>query len=173
MRRFCGMACVSAMLLLVVCLPASAGTINSFSNESLTGNVSGTAGGSFIYNSSTNTFSSISIQFASSIGNVNANLSSMKGTIVGKNLVAFIWNTTVNGDKIWYSIILNTLTNQYQADGSISKGFRFGGFEGKYLTVPEGDATLAYLLLSALAVFGAIAISGKQRRVTRLAQSIR
>jgi hypothetical protein len=164
MRRYFGVVAVCAVFLLLVSLPASAGSVNNFSNVKLTGNVTGTASGGFTYNSVTNTFSNITLQFNSSLGLVSASLNSMKGILLGNHLVELLWNTKVNGNSIWCSITLNTLTGQYLAAGSISNGGHYGGFN--YFSVPEGDATLAYLLLSGMAMLAGIVVAGKQRRLT-------
>jgi hypothetical protein len=163
-KRYFGIAAFVATLMLVS-LPASADSNDNFSNVQLSGgNVSGTVAGGFTFTQSSDTFSNISLQFNSSIGTVDAYLSSAHGIVLGKNLVELLWKTKVGRDTVWCSITLNTLTNQFLEAGWLAKGNHYGGFD--YMSAPEGDATLAYLLLSGVAVFAGILLSGKQRRVT-------
>jgi hypothetical protein len=174
MRRYCKLASVCALFLLAVSLSASAGSINNFDfeNATLTGvSKGGTVSGSFSFNSKTDQFSNISISFVSSVfGTVDASDPRWgNGSYQGKGWWEFTWKPKVDGDTIVYSMLFNTITGQFQASGSIANWQnQKGNFD---LSVPEGGTPLSYLMLSGLAVFAGILISGKQRRAKRTAQS--
>jgi len=169
MKRYCKLASVCVIFLLAVSLSASADSTDSFSGA-LTQVSNGTVSGSFTLNSQTGEFSNVSISFASSVlGNGNANPGSVNGYRDASGQWAFLWwGFASNGDFVLYDV--SFLANgTFQATGGIGD---WHGDHGKFnLSVPEGGAKLTYLMLSALAVFGGILISGKQRRSTRTAQS--
>jgi hypothetical protein len=172
MGRYCKLASLCAAFLLILSLPALAGSVNSFSNVKLQG-VSGTVSGSFTFDSTTDQFSNCSLSFTGSAFNgVNVNdPNSVKGTYVPGQGWLFVWGTNdKSGDTIWYSILLNPATNQYWTAGWIANWQQHGNFN--YSQVPEGGAELTYLLLSAMAVFCGILMSGKQRRAIPTAPSI-
>lgn len=162
MRRYFRLVLVTGVLLAVVSL-ASAGSVNdSFSGAALTG-VSGTASGSFTFDSVKDTFSNLSLSFDTGVfKGIGAKDNNGGQATCILNLCGFSWRTIVNGDSIWNTIVLNIQTGQYQDFGGIYNWKNRGGFD--YLSVAEGGATLAYLMLSALAVFAGIFISGKHRR---------
>jgi hypothetical protein len=169
MRRCLKLASPLALFLLAVSLSASAGSTNNFSNVSLTG-VSGTVSGSFSFNSSSNTFSAISLSFNGGVfGGVHANNGGGKGACL-LGVCGFSWQTQLaNGDWVWDSILLNLKTGQYRDSGGIYNSKNGGNFNR--LPVPEGGAPLAYLGLSGVAMLAGILIAGKHRRSARLAQS--
>jgi hypothetical protein len=169
MRRCLKLASPLALFLLAVSLSASAGSTDSFSNVSLTG-VSGTVSGSFTFNSSSDTFSAISLSFNGGVfGGVNAQNGGGNGSCI-LGVCGFSWQAQLaNGNWVWDTILLNLKTGQYQDLGGIYNWKNGGNFN--YLSVPEGDAPLSYLLLSGFAMLAGILISGKHRRTARLAES--
>ena len=161
MKRYLKLSSGCAIFLLAMCLSASANSNYQFSNLALTG-VSGTVSGSFTYNASSDTFSGISLTFTGGVfGGVKASNSGGNGSCK-QNLCGFYWQTTSKGNTVWNAIVINLQTGQYQEFGSISNSQNKGFFD--YQPVPEGGATLGYLMLSGIAVFGGIVISGKKRR---------
>lgn len=166
MKRFFKLTVFSVALVFAASVSAFAGSItDSFSGAALTG-VSGTASGSFTFNSSNDTFSNLSVSFNGGVfSGVNASdPNGGQGTCIG-NLCGFYWQTGAKGDSVWDTIVLNIQTGQYEDFGGIYNWQNQGDFN--YLSVPEGGAKLAYLMLSALAMFGGIFLSGKQRRSMR------
>ena|SRR5579864_540518 len=162
MRRNFRLLSICAIFLLTVCVSASADSNYQFSNVALTG-VSGTVSGTFTYNASTDVFSGLALSFNG--GAFNAVKASNNGGngICKQNLCGFFWQTTLaNGDSVWNAIVINLQTGQYSDLGGISNSQNQGFFD--YQSVPEGGATLGYLMVSGIAVFGGIVISGKQRR---------
>jgi hypothetical protein len=167
MRRCCKVLAVSAVFLLVASLPALAGSINNFSNVKLSGNSGSSVSGSFSFDNTTHVFSGISISFNGGVfGGVQANGPQGQGIYVPGQGYIFSWGTAVQGNWIWNSILFNPLTGQLHEYGGIYNWKNSGGFD--YLSVPEGDAGLSYLMLSGMAVLAGSLISGKQRRTTRL-----
>jgi len=161
---------VCALFLLVASLPASAGTIYSFSNVALTGNSGSTASGGFSFDPNTHVFSGVSISFnGGAFNGVQANLPQEQGIYIQGKGYLYSWLTTVQGDLVWNSIVFNPSTGQFHEWGGIANWQKKGGYD--YMSVPEGGAELTYLMLSGIAVFGGIVISGKQRRTTRSSQS--
>jgi hypothetical protein len=163
---------VCAAFLVLVCVPALAGSHNSFSNENfanvaLVGVSDTKVSGSFSFNSKTDKFSNCAISFSgnSIFNGINAtDLKSVKGKYEeGQGSWLFTWQTHVGRDVIWYSILFNPNNGQFSVSGWIKNG----EYRGEWSSVPEGGAMLAYLLLTGMAVFAGILLSGKQRRVTR------
>jgi hypothetical protein len=171
-KKYFGLAMVSAAFLLLVCLPASAGSINTFSKVALSGVSNTTASGQFSINTQTGKFSNISISFSGNsifAGIKASDPNSIQGVwLPGKGWL-MSWVTTVKGDLVWYSVLYNPTTGQFMASGGVSNWQYQGNFN--YLSVPEGGAMLSYLLLSGMAVFAGILMSTKQRRLIRVAQS--
>jgi hypothetical protein len=66
-------------------------------------------------------------------------------------------------------MLFNTITNQFEVGGGIRNRSNQGDFN--YISVPEGGTPLSYLVLSGIAMFAWILISGKQCRTRRTAQS--
>src|SRR5579863_4971140 len=160
------------MFLLLACLPASADSNNNFSNATLNGVSNTTVAGTFSFNSSTDQFSNISISFSgnSVFGGIKvSDPNSVKGIWKQGKGWMFSWLTLVKGDLVLYSVLFNPVTGQFTAGGGISNWQNQGNFN--YMSVPEGGAIMSYLLLSGLAVFGGIFLSGRQRRVARVARS--
>lgn len=171
MRRYCKLASVCALFVLVVSLSASAGTIDLFKNATLTGvSQGGTVSGQFSFSSTTHQFSSISVSFVSNaFGTINV---SDPNSINGKYANGqwwFSWSTWKNGDWITYAVCYNPATNQFTAGGWIANWRQQGKFD--YSSIPEGGTPLSYLMMSGLAVLAGILISGKQRRISRTTQS--
>jgi len=165
MRRYFNSASVCILFLLAVSLSASATSNDSFSNVNLVG-TSGAVSGSFTFNSSTDSFSGISLSFNGGLfGGASASDGGGKATCF-LGLCGFYWQGKAS-DGAWVTdtIIFNLKTGQYDTFGGIYQWRQGGDFN--YLSVPEGGAKLTYLMLSAIAVFGGILISGKQRRITR------
>jgi len=160
MKRFSTFAALTAAVVLAMSLCASAGSTDNFSGP-LTG-VSGTVSGSFTFNSSNDSFSNIKLSFGgSTFGGVNASDPNGGQGVCVRGLCGFWWQTQVGSNWIADAIIVNLATGQYQDVGSISDWRNRGGFN--YLSMPEGSSTLAYLLMSAVAVFGGLLMSGKRR----------
>jgi hypothetical protein len=101
---------------------------------------------------------------ATDSGSINGIYNSAKGTW------SFQWQTIKGWDLITYDVVYNPSTNQFTASGSIQNLWDQGKFN--YMQVPEGGNSLAFLLLSGIALFVAIFLSRKQRRPLRAAQSI-
>jgi hypothetical protein len=170
MGRHFKIVVVCALFLTVVSLPASAGSIYSFSNLTLTGNSGSSASGSFGFDSSTHTFSSVSMSFSGgAFNNIWASSPGGKGVYIQGQGYLFSWGTTVHGDLIWCSILFNPANGQFREWGGIANWKDNGKFD--YMGVPEGGAELTYLMLAGIAVFGGILTSGKRRRITRSSQS--
>ncbi len=166
MKRYFKLAAICAAFVLSVSMFASAGSTDSFSGP-LVG-ASGTESGQFTFDSTTDTFSGIKLSFAgSTFGNVNAANAGGKATWCSNGACGFVWQATVNGDTIWDLIVVNLSTGQYTDAGIIFNSQNKGGFN--YMSVPEGSSGFTYLLMSTIAVFGAIFISGKHRRTARAA----
>ena len=158
---------ICALFLLVVSLSASA---NSFSNFKLSGNSGSYVSGGFSFNTSTHVFSGLSISFDKGVfSGIGANGSGGQGVYLKGQGYLYSWGTTVHGDLVWCSILFNPSTGQFHEWGGISNWKYNGNFD--YLQVPEGGAELTYLMLSGIAVFGGIFISGKQRSAIRSSQS--
>lgn len=161
MKRSFRLAAICAAFVLSVAMCASAGSTDNFSGT-LVG-ASGSESGSFTFNSATG-FSNISLSFAgSTFGNVNASNGGGKATC-SNGLCGYYWQTTVGSDTIWDAIVVNLATGQFEDFGGIYNSQNQGGWN--YISSPEGGSVLAYLFLSAFAVFGAIFVSGKYRRAT-------
>jgi hypothetical protein len=168
MRRYYEIAAICALYLMIVVLPASAGTINNFSNVQLTGNSNSTVSGSFSFNATTHVFSNIAISFnGGAFNGVQANQAMGQAHYIAGQGYVFTWNTNVNGNWIGNMVVF-TSSGQFHEYGGIAKGNKYGGFD--YLLVPEGGTQLSYLMLSGIAVFGGLLLSGKRRR-SALAQS--
>ena len=163
MGRHLRVLSVCALFLLVVSLPASAGSVYSFSKIKLTGNSGSSVSGSFNYDNSTHMFSNVSISFnGGAFGGIQANGIKGQGVYVPGQGYVFSWITKIQGNLVWCSMLFNPSNGQFREWGGISKGRNYGTFDT--LTVPEGGAELTYLMLSGIAVFGGILISTKQRR---------
>jgi len=169
MNRYFKLASVFALFVLAVSLSASAGSVNSFSNVSLTG-VSGTVSGQFTYDATKNSFSGLTLSFLGGVFNgVNASNGGGKGNCL-LGLCQYTWQKQLNnGDWVWETIVLNLKNGQFEDFGGIYKGKYNGGFN--YMSVPEGETTLSYLMLSGFAMFAGIVVSGKRRRAARIARS--
>jgi hypothetical protein len=163
MRHF-KLATICAVFVLAVSMSAFAGSVNNFSGA-LTGVSNSQVSGWFSFNSQTDQFSNVSISFASSIlGNGNAS----PGSVIthqgpGGQWWFQWWGFASNGDIVAYKVTLNA-NGTFQATGGIAD---WQGDKGMFnLSVPEGGTRVGYLMLSAIAVFGGIFISSKQRRGT-------
>jgi hypothetical protein len=172
MSRSLKLATVCVISVLALSLSAYANSNDSFQNAALTGvSGGGDVSGTFDFNNGK--FSDISVSFVSTVfGNVSATDS---GSINGiynsvKGTWSFQWQTIKGWDLITYDVVYNPNTNQFTASGSIQNLWNQGSFN--YMQVPEGGNSLAYLLLSGMALFIAIFLSRKQRRPLRAAQSI-
>jgi hypothetical protein len=166
MGRHFKVLAVCALFLLVVSLPASAGSVYTFSNVKLTGNSGSTASGTFTFDPSTHTFSNVSMTFnGGAFGGIQANGGKGQGVYIQGQGYLYSWGTTVKGNLVWCSILFNPATGQFHEWGGIANWKYNGNFD--YMSVPEGGAELTYLMLSGIAVFGGIVVSGKKRRATR------
>ena len=172
MSRSLKLATVCVISVLALSLSAYANSNDSFQNATLTGvSGGGDVSGTFDFNNGK--FSDISVSFVSTVfGNVSATDS---GSINGiynsvKGTWSFQWQTIKGWDLITYDVVYNPSTNQFTASGSIQNLWDQGKFN--YMQVPEGGNSLAFLLLSGIALFVAIFLSRKQRRPLRAAQSI-
>jgi hypothetical protein len=168
MRRYCKLASVCVAFLLVGSLPALADSNHNFSNVQLQ-RASDAVSGSFTFNRSTDQLSNSSLWFAGSLfGGVKvSDPNGVNGTKLGQDWL-FGWSTQKSGDTIWGSVLFNPLTNQSELGESISNWK--GDGKSDFFAVPEGGTPLSYLMLSGLAIFAGILISGKQRRPARTAQ---
>jgi hypothetical protein len=132
----------------------------------------GTVAGSFSFNNKTDQFSNISVSIVSSVfGKINvSDPHSGHGTYEGQGWWEYTWKRKVDGDTIVYSMLFNSITNQFEVGGAISNRRKQGDFS--YISVPEGGTSLSYLVLSGIAMFAAVLISGKHRRTGRTVQSV-
>jgi hypothetical protein len=164
MKRYSTFAAVSVMFVLALSICASAGSTDNFSGplQGASGNVSG----SFTFNSSNDSFSNVKLSFSgSTFGNVNASDPNGGQGTCKNGVCEFVWKTQVGSDTIWDVILVTLSTGQFQDSGTISNYKNNGGFN--YMSASEGSSALAYLLLSAGAIFGGIFMSGKNRRTTQ------
>jgi hypothetical protein len=173
MRRYGKLGGICGLFLLAVSLTASAGSIDHFKDVALTGvSKGGTVSGSFSFNNKTDQFSNISVSIVSSVfGKIDvSDPYSGHGTYAGQGCWEYTWKTKVDGDRIVYSMLFNTVTNQFEVGGAISNWRHQSDFN--YISVPEGGTSLSYLVLSGIAMFAAVLISGKHRRTGRTVQSV-
>jgi hypothetical protein len=168
MFRYSKLATVFALFVLAVSISASAGSNNSFSNVNLTG-ISGTVSGQFSFDSTKDSFSGLSLTFNGGIFNgVNASNGGGKGNCLF-GLCQYTWQKQMNsGAWVWETIVFNLKTGQFQDFGGIYKGKYNGGFN--YMSVPEGETPLSYLILSGFAMLAGIAVASKRRRAARIAE---
>jgi len=160
MKRYFKLAAICAAFVFSVSMFASAGSTDNFSGPLI--GASGTESGQFTFDPTTDTFSNIKLSFAgSTFGNVNAANAGGNGTCAN-GICGFYWQTTVGSDTIWDLILVTLSTGQFTDAGIISNSQNKGGFN--YMSVPEGSSGFDYLFMSAIAVFGAIFVSGKHRR---------
>ena len=154
MMRSLKLASVSSLFLLAVSLSAFADSNNDFSGATLSGISATGASGSFAFSSSTDRFSNAPQSFG---GN-----SISEGVKVTNRLMSgyFISEGSFSGGSF----------SDDSDEGLFGKD-RLNGKDRKKWNVPEGGAKVTYLLLSGIAMFGGILISGKQRRATHAARS--
>ena len=168
MERYSKFAAICSVFVFAVSICASAGSTDNFSGP-LAGTF-GTVSGSFTFNSSTDSFSNIKLSFGgNTFGGVNASDPNGGKGSCWNDMCRFYWQTKVGSETVWDAIVVNLATGRYQDFGGIYNWRNRGDFN--YLSVPEGGSGLAYLFVSALAVFGGIFMSGKNRRSARTAQS--
>jgi len=161
MIRYLRVVGVSVAFLLLLCLPALAD--GNFSNEKLTGNSGSSLSGSFTFNSSTDSFSNLSLSFnGGKFAGTNAKDTSGGQATCVLGICGFSWQTRVNGVLVWDTILLNVKTGTYQDFGGIQNFQNQWNFDPPQ-AVPEGGTPLPYLLLSGLAMVAGILISGKRR----------
>lgn len=171
MGRYCKLASICAALLLLVCLPALADSNDNFSKEKLTGSSGSTVSGSFTFTGSASggTFSGLSLSFnGGAFAGINASDPSGGKATCLLGFCGFSWKTQVGSGWIWDTIVLNVATGQYQDFGGIRNWQNQWNFDP--MSVPEGGATLSYVMLSGLAVLAGILISGKRRHAARASQ---
>lgn len=166
-KRYFKSVTVCGMFLLAVSLSAFAGSSNDvFSGAALVG-TSGTVSGGFTFNTSTDQFSNISLSFNGGVfGGATASSSGGQGACYQGFCGFYFQGKASDGSWVTDTIIVNLKTGQFDDLGGIYNWKNQGG-DFNYLSVPEGGANLTYLMLSAMAVFGGILLSGKQRRITR------
>lgn len=162
MKRYSKLAVVCGMFVLAVSICASADSKDCFSGPLI--GASGTESGQFTFDSTTDTFSGIKLSFAgSTFGNVNASNGGGQGHC-SNGICGYFWQMKVGSDWVWDAIVVYA-NGQYKDFGGISNSNNYGGFS--YMSVPEGGSRLAYLFMSGVAAFGAIFVSGKQRRTAK------
>ena len=156
MKRYFKFAAICVAFVLSVAMFASAGSTDNFSGP-LAGVSNSTVTGSFSFNSVTDQFTNVCISFTSPIlGNGQADPGSLNG-----NKGSFQWwGLASNGDLVIYDVTLNA-NGTFQVSGDVSNWQKYGSFN---MAVPEGGSGFAYLFIAAIAVFGAIFVSGKHRR---------
>jgi len=158
MKRYFKLAAVCAAFVLSVTMCASAGSTDNFSGP-IAGVANSTVTGSFSFNSATDQFTNVSLSFTSPnsvLGDGNVDPGSLNGS---KGSFKW-WGFAKNGDLVIYDVTLNA-NGTFQVIGDVVNRQHYGGFN---MAVPEGGSKLAYLLMSAVAMFGAIFFSGKKRR---------
>jgi hypothetical protein len=167
MGKKCQLAVAAVAFLSLLCLPALADSHSSFSNEKLTGASGSTLSGSFTFtgNASGGTFSHISLQFnGGAFNGVNASSNGGKATCL-LGICGISFRTRASNDQwVWDTILLNVNTGKYTDLGKIHNWKNGWNFDPPGMSVPEGGTSLAYLVVSGLAVFAGIVISGKRRR---------
>ena len=160
---------VCAIFIFLVSFSASASTICNFSGVKLTGTSGSSVSGTFTVDSTNHTFSNVALSFnGGAFGGIKANGGNMQGIWIQGQQYLYTWFTTVSGNLVSWSIVYDFKTGQYKEWGGISNWKNKGDFN--YLSVPEGGAELTYMMLSGVALFGGILISGK-RRTTRSSRS--
>jgi hypothetical protein len=144
MTKYCKLVTVCAALLLVLSLPALASSVNSFSNAQLRG-VSGT------------TFSG---SFASSIS--RGEFSDASRSVGGRSMFGVVEaNRGIGG----YSIAEGSFSRDLDGGFSREEHHYCGHYKDRHCNkVPEGGSEGTYLMLSGMAVFAGILLSGNQRR---------
>jgi hypothetical protein len=155
MMRSLKLASVTALILLAMSLSAFADSNNDFSGATLSGISATGASRSFAFSSSIDKFSNAPQSFG---GN------SISGGVK-------VTNRLMSG----YFISEGSFSGGSFSDDSDEGLFgedRLSSKHRKKWNVPEGGAEVTYLLLSGIAVFGGILISGKQRRATHAARSL-
>ena len=165
MRRYFKLAAVSTAILLAASNCASAGSIDSFSGK-LNGVSNGTVSGTFLLNTQTGQFSNVYLSFSGlGLGSGNVDPGTVNGHKGLDGLWSFWWGGKAsNGDYVLYDVKL-LANGTFQVVGGITDAH---GDNGVFkMTVPEGGTPVSYLMLSALAMFAGILISGKQRRGLR------
>jgi hypothetical protein len=167
MRRYFKSVTACVLFLLAVSLSAFAGsTKDVFSGAALVG-TSGTVSGSFTFNTSTDQFSGFSLSFNGGVfAGATASNGGGQGTCYQGFCGFYFQGKASDGAWVTDMIVVNLKTGQFDDFGGIYNWQKQGG-DFNYLSVPEGGAKLTYLMLSAIAVFGGILISGKQRRITQ------
>src|SRR5271169_5738660 len=131
------LASVGALFLLAVSLSAFANSNDSFSNVNLIG-VSGTVSGDFTFNSSTDTFSNLSLSFNGGVFNgVNgSDANGGKAQWCWGGWCGFTWHTNVGGDSIWNIVAVDLTNGQYKDFGGIYNQ-QYQGENFNYMSVPE------------------------------------
>ena len=114
MMRYLKLASASVLFLLAVSLSAFANSHNSFSNVNLTG-ISGTVSGGFTFNSSSDTFSNISLSFNGGVFNgVDASDGGGKATC-RLGVCGFSFREHVpHGGWVSDTILFNLKTGQFE-----------------------------------------------------------
>jgi hypothetical protein len=169
MRRYLKLASSCGVFLLAVSLSAFGNSNGTFSDVSLVG-APGTASGGFMFNSTTDSFSDLSVSFTGSEfgGLGSSDISGGQGTSLGGGLYGFSWQTQLsNGDLVWDSVVFDVNNGQYLDFGGIETQNRQNQGDFNYLSVPEGGTPLSYLMLSGVAMFAGIFISRKRRRIAQ------
>jgi hypothetical protein len=173
MSRYCKLAIVGATVCLILSLPAFAGSVYNFSKETITGKSGSTLSGSFTFTGNANggTFSNITLSFdGGKFGGLKASDVSGGKAKCAFGLCRFSWSEKLSNGWVWDTIVLNVNTGAFQDLGQLYDKRNQWNFDP--LPVPEGGASLAYLMLAGLAVFAGILISGKKRRAARSAATI-
>jgi hypothetical protein len=137
MRQYSKVASLCIAFLLVLSLPALAGSVNDFSNVQLKGVSSPAVSGSFTFSDS------------------NGNWISEGVKVTESHVSSYVISEGSFSDDL---------------DGGFSgdEGHHHGcGHRKDCHQVPEGGAEATYLMLSGIAVFAGMLVSGKQRRTAR------
>jgi len=141
-------------------LPASAGSVQTFNySTSVSGVNNTTLTGSFVYDTSNDTFSTGSLSFTG-----NSVFGGLHGTYnKSESGDSFVLSLSASGITLQYNITLNPLnTNQYWVTGTITRNGTTGTFA--FTDVPEGGARYAYLVPAGIVIFGGILLAGFKRR---------
>lgn len=155
-----------ALCVVALSVSAFAGSVTTGSYAaSVSGVPNTTVYGTFSYNTSTDTYTSVSLSFVG-----NSIFGGLSGTVTQPQSGSrFVFDKTVGGYSVSYSILLDAMNpDSYTAQGYIVNGSASGTFGSKH-QVPEGGSQISYLLASGLVLFAGILIAGKQRR--RLAEN--
>lgn len=160
MRSLGAAILVVAALTLALALPASANSTDGSYTSTVSGVLNTNVQGNFVFNTGTDTFTG-TLMFNGAFNGVNENFS-QKATCA-QSICTLNLTTKVDGDTLTYTILLNLISGQYSADGTISNLKSKGAFaDTAQCMAPEGGSTFLYLGLAAFVMFSAFFLAGSR-----------